>query len=314
MKTLIIGGNGFIGSHLAEKLLNKGEEVSLLDIVFNSNTSHLNCEKIRGDISNIDIVKKAVAGKDVVFHFAAVSRVVWGEDDPVNCWRINVMGTANVLEACRKTGSNPVVIYASSREVYGEPIYSPVTEDHPKKPKSVYGASKLAAEHLCAAYERAFDTKVVILRFSNVYGSERDQLDRVTPKFMLKAMRNEDITLNGGTQVLDFCFIDDLILGLEKLYNKAASGNDDVLGQDFHFATGKGTSVAELAEMIKKTYQSTSNIRTIDSKSFDVEQFIGDPTKCFKMVGFRATTTLAEGLAILKERLISNDVLDKSKL
>lgn len=213
------------------------------------------------------------------------------------------MGTLNVLEACRKTLSKPVIVYASSREVYGEPIYLPVKEGHPKNPRSIYGASKIAAEQLCAAYERAFGTKIIVVRFSNVYGSERDQLDRVTPKFMIKAIRNEDITLYGGDQVLDFCFIDDLVSGLLKIYDKMSSGND-ILGQDFHFVTGKGTSVAELAEMIKKICHSTSKTIKADPKPFDVQKFIGDPEKCRKLLSFRLKTSLEDGLQILEERLM----------
>src|SRR5438445_9929547 len=142
-KILRTGGNGFIGSHLAEKLLARGDSVSLLDLKFNTNTRFLDCDKIRGDIRDYEIVRKAVDGKDAVFHLAAVSRVAWGQEDPFNCWLTNQVGTINVLEASTRAESKPVLLEASSREVYGEPIYLPVNECHTKRQKSVYGFTKL---------------------------------------------------------------------------------------------------------------------------------------------------------------------------
>src|SRR5438445_685437 len=131
---------------LAEKLEGMGENVTLFDLDFNSNTRSLNCAKVRGNVLDYGSVLKMVNGKDAVFHFAAVSRVAWGQEDPFKCWQTNQMGTLNVLEACRKTQIGPVLFYASSREVYGEPLYLPVNENHPKKPISVYGMTKLCAE------------------------------------------------------------------------------------------------------------------------------------------------------------------------
>jgi UDP-glucose 4-epimerase len=242
IKVLITGGNGLIGSHLAERLIERGDTVSLFDLVFNSNTREIDCEKISGDVRDLDSVKKAIEGKDAVFHFAAVSRVEWGQQDPFNCWQTNVMGTVNVLEASRKARSKPNVYYASSREVYGDPQYFPVDEAHPKNPKSVYGSGKLCAENACQSYYSMLGVNVVVFRFSNVYGSERDRLERVIPKFMIKALRGEDISLNGGDQILDFTFIDDTVSGIVKAYE--ANG---FYGDNFHFVTGRGVSVRDLA-------------------------------------------------------------------
>src|SRR6266702_3088501 len=248
------GGNGFIGSHLAEKLLAKGDSVALIDLKFNTNTRFLDCQKSRGDIRDYQTVRQAVDGNDAVIHLAAVSRVAWGQEDPFNCWLTNQVGTINVLEACNKAASNPVLLEASSREVYGEPLYLPVNEGHPKRPKSVYGLTKLSAERACLFYSSSsgLDPSVnhVIMRFSNVYGSERDLPERVIPKFMNKALRGEDITLYGGEQVLDFTFIDDTIQGILRAYAASIDGGRHLLGQEFHFVTGRGVSVSDLAGMI----------------------------------------------------------------
>src|SRR5437899_7565013 len=253
-KILITGGNGFIGSHLAENVLARGDSVSLLDLKFNANTRFLDCEKIRGDIRDYQLVRKAVYGKDAAFHLAAVSRVAWGQEDPFNCWLTNQVGTINVLEACKKAESRPILLEASSREVYGEPLYLPVNEAHPKRPKSVYGLTKLCAERSCLSYSKSsgLDPSVnhVIMRFSNVYGSERDLPERVVPKFMNKALRGEDLALYGGEQILDFTFIDDTVSGIMKAYSASLKSDAGIFGEAFHFVTGRGVSVSELARMI----------------------------------------------------------------
>ncbi len=304
---LITGGNGFIGSHLAEKLEGMGESAALFDLVFNSNTHSLNGEKIRGDVREYPAVREAVSGKDAVFHFAAVSRVVWGQQDPFNCWLTNQLGTLNILEACRKAGTRPILFYASSREVYGEPLNLPVKESHPKDPKSVYGMTKLCAERACLSYSAASansePVNQVIFRFSNVYGSERDLPERVIPKFMMKALRGEDITLYGGEQTLDFTFIDDTVAGILKAYAASLNGGN-VFGEDFHFVTGRGISVSELAAMIVDQVHSSSKIITVPSNSFEVRRFIGDPEKSHKKLGYEAKVKLEDGLRILRERML----------
>jgi len=242
-----------------------------------------------------------------VFHFAAVSRVAWGQEDPFKCWQTNQLGTLNVLEACRKTETRPVMFYASSREVYGEPIYLPVNENHPKKPISIYGMTKLCAERTCVSYSATSglgqSVNQITFRFSNVYGSTRDLPSRVIPKFMMKALRGEDITMYGGDQVLDFTFIDDTISGILKAYTKSLDGHRELLGEDFHFVTGRGVSVADLAKMIVNMVDSPSKIIRTDSNNFEVRKFIGDPRKSHKLLGYEPRVKLEDGLRILSERI-----------
>src|SRR5467141_879924 len=303
-KILITGGNGFIGSHLAEKLLARGDSVSLLDLKFNSNTQFLDSEKIHGDIRDYKTVRKAVDGKDAIIHLAAVSRVAWGQEDPFNCWLTNQVGTVNVLEACKKAESKPVLLEASSREVYGEPLYLPVNEGHPKRPKSVYGLTKLSAEKACLSYssKSGLDASVnhVIMPFSHVYGSERYLPESVIPKFMTKAIRGEDISLYGGDQILDFTFIDDTISGIMKLASASLEGDGSIFGEDFHFVTGRGVSVSELSKMIIDLVGSRSRILHGAANSFEVRKFVGDLTKTHKILGYEPRVSLEDGLRILR--------------
>ncbi|HVH15552.1 MAG TPA: NAD-dependent epimerase/dehydratase family protein [Candidatus Angelobacter sp.] len=307
-RILITGGNGVIGSHLADKLQAAGESISLLDLKFNANTRFLDCEKIQGDVRDYETVRKVVDGKDAVFHLAAVSRVAWGQEDPFNCWLTNQVGTVNVLEACKKAESNPVLLEASSREVYGEPLYLPVNEGHPKRPKSVYGLTKLCAERACLSYSATsgVDRPVnhVIMRFSNVYGSERDLPERVIPKFMNKALHGEDITLYGGDQVLDFTFIDDTINGIIKLGVKSLEGDNRVIGEDFHFTTGRGVSVYQLANMIIDLVGSRSQVIHGGANIFEVRKFVGDFTKARNILGYEPRVSLEHGLRVLRDRTV----------
>src|SRR3989442_3153386 len=205
-QVLITGGNGFIGSHLAEKLEDLGDSVTLLDTHFNGNVDSLRGPKIRGDVRDYAAVKGAVAGQDAVFQFAAVSRVAWGQKDPYTCWTTNQLGTLNVLEACRKCATRPALFYASSREVYGEPEYLPVDESHPKRPLSVYGMTKLCAETACASCSDVSQPEqsvnAVMFRISNLYGTARDLPGRVIPKFIAHALLSQAITFYAGKQLL----------------------------------------------------------------------------------------------------------------
>jgi len=220
----------------------------------------------------------------------------------------NQVGTINVLEACNKAESNPVLLEASSREVYGEPLYLPVNEGHPKRPKSVYGLTKLSAERACLSYSKSsgLDPSVnhVIMRFSNVYGSERDLPERVIPKFMNKALRGEDITLYGGEQILDFTFIDDTVSGILKLASACLEGDGSMFGEDFHFVTGRGVSVSELANMIVGLVGSRSKIIHGIANSFEVRKFVGDLTKSHKILGYEPKVGLEHGLRILRDRTV----------
>ena len=284
-----------------------GDTVTLYDLNFSSNTRSLSCEKIRGDVRDYGAVKKAVEGKDAVFHFGAVSRVAWGQEDPFTCWMTNQMGTLNLLEACKKSETRPVLFYASSREVYGEPLYLPVDESHPKRPISVYGMSKLSAEKACMSYSRGLgnvgSVDHVVFRFSNDYGSERHLPERVIPKFMTKALRGDDITLYGGGQVLDFTFLDDTISGILKAYAACFDGGPNLFGEDFHFVTGRGVSVSDLAAMIVEMVGSSSKIITSGSNTFEVRRFVGNPEKARRMLGYESRVRLEDGLKILRERM-----------
>lgn len=303
MKVLITGGNGFIGSHLTEALLNRKIQVSILDTVSNKNTRSLNCKKIKGDIREYSLCLKAIRNVDVVVHLAAVSRVEWCQRDPFECLGVNVIGTLNVLEAIRKSNPKAILVLGSSREVYGEPSFIPVSEDDPKNPISIYGVSKLASEKLVLSYRHVYGLRYVILRFSNVYGSPRDLPERVIPKFMQLALLGKPLRVFGGEQKLDFTFIDDIIEGIILVIEKAVNENKSVINQDFLFASGEESSIFQLAELIKNICESASEVIVSNRRSFDVSSFVGNYQKAKISFGYTPKHLLHNGLKIYKQRI-----------
>lgn len=305
VRLLVTGGGGFIGSHLAELVAGDCEEITLLDMDFRNRAS-ANCKFVAGDVLDFPLLSKEVAGKDIIVHLAAVSRVEWGEKDPLRCLKTNVEGSLNLLEATAAKAPKAVVILGSSREVFGEPETVPVRETALKRPISTYGVSKLTAENLVSLYGRNHGLSSVILRFSNVYGSPRDLSERVVPKFMNLALASKPLTVYGGDQVLDFTFIDDVVAGIREVVKKAYEGDDHVLNQDFTFTSGKGTTILELAALVKDITRSESQIVRQNLRRYDVQRFIGDCSKAEKLLGYSTKHSLRDGLSKYRDRLIGN--------
>jgi nucleoside-diphosphate-sugar epimerase len=306
LNILITGGNGFIGSHVSDSLTGKGHDVTLLDTHFTSNTSESKCRKIIGDITKPELYRGELQTQEVVIHLAAMSRVEWGENDPLTCIRVNLTGTLHLLESLDHD-SKTFVIYGSSREVYGEPQHLPVQESDFKRPISVYGVSKLGAENLVGLYGSRGMIKSVLLRFSNVYGSERDIPERVVPRFMREALQARPLTLNGGDQVLDFTFIDDVVAGIVKTVDMVSEDPDSINGEDFNFANGVGFSIKDLAKLVNEISGANVGIEVQPARRHDVQRFYGDYSKANRILGFEPKYGLRQGLQIYKERLTSRD-------
>jgi nucleoside-diphosphate-sugar epimerase len=304
LRILITGGNGFIGSHFDERMKKLGHEVTLLDIKFDNNTKSFECPKILGDVRDVETFQHIQTKPDIIFHTAAVSRVEWGEAEPERCFNVNILGLLNTIQWALKMNPKPHIIFASSREVYGEPYDLPVTEEHPKQPISVYGISKLTAEQLLTHYARTDRLKYTIVRFSNVYGSPRDLPERVIPRFMKQALKGQPLTVYGGEQVLDFTFIDDVIDGLTSLIERIDRPNHSVINNDINFATCRGYSIKQLAHLVKSVLNPHSEIRITQERSFDVKRFIGDYSKAKRLLDYTPRVNLDEGLRKYAKRIL----------
>ena len=288
MKILLTGSSGFIGSALKQLLKKKGIEVVSFDIKDNP----------LDDVRNFSALQSKVIGISGIIHLAAVSRVKIAHENPLECVNTNIGGMINVLESARlaRTDNNyPWVLFGSSREVYGESAILPVNESSSRKAINIYGASKLSGEELCNVYSENYGLKVRILRFSNVYTGKNDHLDRVIPKFILQALNQEDLIINGtGEEIFDFTYINDTIQGIWGCVQEIERNNH--LFDDFNISTGVPISLKQLADTIIKKTRSKSTVEFTKPRSYDVNKFYADPSKAIKILSFLPKITLDEGI------------------
>lgn len=282
---LLTGSAGLVGTAVAEHLRDRGHLIRSLD---------LRDPDAPNDVRDPAAVRRAMSECTGVIHLAAVSRVIWGEQDPDACRATNIGGTRLVLEAVLASSARPWVIFASSREVYGEPQHLPVTEGAPLAPINVYGHTKLAGE--CLVDEaRGLGLRAAVVRLSNVYGSPADHPDRVVPAFVRAAVRGLPLRIDGSDHTFDFTHVDDTARGITLLA--------DLLDRDpsppppIHFLTGTPTTLGALATLAVELAGTRAPIVTAPPRSFDVARFFGDPTRARQLLGWSPQITLREGLA-----------------
>lgn len=293
MKLLITGSEGFIGSALKAVLEQNDVESVSYDIRDNP----------KDDVKDLNHLKVKMKEVDGVIHLAAVSRVKLAQDNPLECIQTNIGGTINVLEAARHgTNSHPWVIFGSSREVYGESPILPVTEDSPRNIINIYGISKVTGEDMCKIYSTHFGVKARVLRFSNVYTGLKDHLDRVIPKFILQALKDEDLIINGsGNEQFDFTYIEDTVRGVYLCIQEVLKSS--VPFDHYNISSGIPISLRELAELIIEKTNSNSNIKFVKARSYDVSKFYAIPTKAKNKLGFETKVSFDDGIDLAIKEL-----------
>lgn len=298
MKILITGGLGQIGLATANQLIKSNLEPIIFDIRHSMSMAQNNNYQlvtIQGDISNGKISKSILEEVDGIIHLAAISRVIWGYENPDLCINVNIQGTLNLLNTISKLRRKPWLIFGSSREVYGESEYLPVDETAPLNPVNVYGASKLTGEILCQKFSIKHHIPTIILRFSNVYGSLNDHFDRVIPQFIVNALQKKDIMIQGGKQIFDFTHISDTVAAIMKaiqILNDSKNGYFDF----FHVLTGNGTTLQDLISTIDEFHPIESGIQYQPARNYDVVRFYGNPDKTQEELGFIAKTDIQTGI------------------
>lgn len=295
MRYLVTGGAGFIGGHLVVRLLGLGHDVVVLD-----NLTRLSpvvhdpgwqgAELVIGDIRDEAVVARAMDGADVVFHLAAQSQVVGSARDQQYAFTSNVSGTLNVLQAARSSGVRRLV-FASSREVYGEPARLPVREDAPIAPKNVYGASKAASEAYCRALGQTDTLSSVILRLANVYGP--GDHGRVVPLFIERALEGDDLEIYGGKQVLDLIWVGTVVEAMVRASElPVATGPINV-------GSGRGVLIGMLAGRILRVTRSASRIVHRPARGIEVDRFTADVSRMESVLGLRAPADPLSGIDVL---------------
>lgn len=287
-KILITGSEGLVGSALRRKLESSEFEVCGLDI----RAGHSEAGDVRDPID----VRNAMWGCVGVVHLAAVSRVVWGERDPDLCWKTNVEGFRNVLEAADQLAIKPWVVFASSREVYGQPEQLPANEETPLRPVNVYARSKVAGEQLIAG-ARDRGLRACVIRLSNVYGSTQDHLDRVVPAFARAALLGQPLRIDGCDHTFDFTHISDVVQGIAALVELLDRGVAPP--PPIHFVSGVPTTLGHLAKLAIDIAQSGSTVTHAPPRNFDVAKFHGCPGRAESLLGWSPRTSLRQGLTAL---------------
>ena len=249
---LVTGGLGFIGSHIVESLLHQGAAVRVFDNGRSGTEENLRAvrddvEVIRGDILDLDALRQAVRGVDAVSHQAAQLEITRAIADPVEDLTTNTIGTLNVFRACAEAGVGRIV-QASSAGVYGQAVHTPEDEDtHPTEPNWAYGVSKLANEKYAAIMRAVHGLSITSLRYGIVYGP-REWYGRVLTIFLRRALDHQSLVVFGdGRQVRDFVYVSDVVAMHERCLLDGAADH-----QVFNVATGTGTSVNALAEVVNE--------------------------------------------------------------
>lgn len=258
-KVLVTGGCGFIGSHLAQTLVNLGAEVTIIDDLSTGSLENIRTFKdkitlIQETIVNSDACHRAVKNNDIIFHCAAFISVPGSVKDPVTCHNVNVNGTFNLLEAARHYGVQRFV-FSSTSAVYGPCERTCLESDLNLEPISPYGATKLMGELYCKQFALLFGIPSVMLRYFNVYGPRQNphsQYAAVIAKFQYQMKRNEPITIFGdGMQTRDFVHVDQVV---EANLLVAMAPKELINGHCYNVGTGTSISLLELVEEMKKEF------------------------------------------------------------
>ena len=296
---LVTGGAGFIGSHIVEQALRRGDVVRVLDNFSTGRSENLDrlhgdLEVLEGDLRDPMMVKDAVQGIELVFHQAAFISVPLSMQDPEGCFAVNVAGTMGLLEAARQAGVRKVVL-ASSSAVYGETDVFPTTEETPLAPLSPYAVSKQVAELYARLYTRTFGLPVVGLRYYNVYGPRQrpdSAYAAAIPIFLRLLVDGQPLTVYGdGKQTRDFVFVGDVARA-----NLLAADCEAAPGEVFNICTGTEITVLDLLEQLSELSPGGPQVRFAPPRPGDIYRSVGSPDKAGRLLGFHAATPLAGGL------------------
>ena len=278
-------------------MLERGDHVRVLDNFSTGkreNLAGLDIELIEADLRDASRVTQACRGVETVFHQAAFVSVPQSMKEPVDCFDVNVTGTASLLQAAHKYGVRRVV-FASSAAVYGDSDAYPLSEETPLRPLSPYAASKSVDEIYGQLYTTSFGLEVVGLRYFNVYGPRQrpdSQYAAAVPIFIRRLLENKPITIFGdGGQTRDLIFVGDVARA-----NLMAAAHPSAPGRVFNICTGQETRINDLIEILQDLFPSAPMPEFAEPRAGDIYRSIGSPQKAADLLGFRAGVSLAEGL------------------
>jgi nucleoside-diphosphate-sugar epimerase len=297
-KVLVTGGAGFIGSSLARALLERGDDVRILDNFSTgdrANLDGLDVEIVEGELRSYERVHNAVRTTEVVYHLGALGSVPRSVQDPLTSSAVNVEGTLNVLLAARDEGVRRVV-FSSSTSVYGSTRQLPTREDSPPDPISPYGVAKLAAERYCISFSRVYESfESVVLRYFNVFGPRQSpfsQYAAVVPRFVTAIAAGKPVEIHGdGEQSRDFTYVGNVVDATVRAGDAAGAS-----GEIFNVAAGSPASVNLIADTIGEILGKPVERRHLPSRAGDIRNSWADLSKSERVLGYAPRVELAEGL------------------
>jgi len=307
-KVLVTGAGGFIGSHLMERLVKKGAEVTAF-VRYNSRNdpgflklvSRETRDNVRifyGDLKELETVKRAMQSNNIVFNLAALVGIPYSYIHPNEVIENNTIGTLHMLTAARDKGVEKF-IQTSTSEVYGSARYVPIDEEHPKQPQSPYSASKISSDAIALSFYYAFDLPVTIIRPFNTYGP-RQSARAVIPTIITQALISNTVKLGNQNTTRDFTFISDTVEGFVKI-----AESRDSIGEEINIGSGYEISISDLVRKICSFLR--KDIKRIEDKSrirpqkSEVKRLFCDNTKAQKLIQWRPKISLEEGLKITIE-------------
>jgi UDP-N-acetylglucosamine/UDP-N-acetyl-alpha-D-glucosaminouronate 4-epimerase len=310
MTSLVTGGAGFIGSNLARALIERGDDVRVLDNFSTGRRGNLaglesDVEVVEGELRSYERVHAAVRGCELVFYLGTLGSVPRSVQDPLTTSAVNVEGTMNVLLAARDEGVRRVV-FASSSSVYGNAPELPLRESMATDPISPYGVAKLAAERYCVSFSRVYHSfETVVLRYFNVFGPRQDptsQYAAVVPLFITAIAAGRPVTIfDDGEQSRDFTYVDNVVAA-----NLRAADAEGVSGRILNISAGTPTTVNELAEAISRLLGKPLEKTYLPARPGDLRNSWADPAEARAALGWEPHVGLEDGLRLTAESLASS--------
>jgi UDP-glucose 4-epimerase len=294
-KVLITGGAGFIGSHLAEELAQRGKYPVILDNLKTGKKENLDAVEhtfVEGDVRDIDRLSKAAIGCDSIFHLAALTSVVQSMREPDDYFDVNLNGTLNVLNVSKNSAVTKVV-FSSSAAVYGDSPVLPKTEDMKPEPKSPYAITKISSEYFCDIYRENYGLPTVCARFFNVFGERQDPASpyaAAMPIFISKTLRNEPIPVYGdGSQTRDFVYVKDVAKALICLLE-----NENAVGV-YNIGYGKPMEINWLVRAIQKATNANPGITYVGERPGEIKHSFASVER-LRGLGFQSEYFFEQGL------------------
>jgi UDP-glucose 4-epimerase len=296
MKILVTGGAGFIGSHVVDRYVAAGHQVVVVDNLSSGRREFVNptAKFYLVDIRSSRLAEVFEAERpEVVNHHAAQPEVRRSVTDPVLDASVNILGSLNLLTCCRRVGVSRVIYASTGGAVYGDTLMVPTPEDHPARPTSPYGISKLAVEHYLACWSDLYRVRGVALRYANVYGPRQNPLGEagVVAIFSHRLLRGEPAVINGhGEQTRDYVYVEDVAEA-----NLRALEQPEVTGA-LNIGTGVETSVLDLWKHLQAAAGVSGQARHGPPKPGEQRRSVLDPTLAKRLLGWTSRVTLDEGL------------------